>query len=301
MPNLYKKPFIIANWKMNHGFESTDIWLDKFFRAFYSNREKFDNLTFVICPSTILLDYIDSEVMDEGLEQLEDIIAKRKQTLSRLTDEEIDKILIEEKIIKIGGQDCHYELSGSFTGNTSLLNLKEVGCEFVIIGHSERREFNAEDNQIIAKKLNLAISQKFMPILCIGENLAVRNKKEHINFVQEQLKEALSMLDSNQSFELLIAYEPIWSIGSGNVPTILEIKEISDAIIATINELKSQNKIANNANVSVLYGGSVNSKNSASILAIDNIDGLLIGKASLEADEFVEIALSHQASAKQIR
>ena len=92
MPNLYKKPFIIANWKMNHGFESTDIWLDKFFRAFYSNREKFDNLTFVICPSTILLDYIDSEVMDEGLEQLEYIIAKRKQTLSRLTDEEIEQI-----------------------------------------------------------------------------------------------------------------------------------------------------------------------------------------------------------------
>ncbi len=295
MPNPYKKPFIIGNWKMNHGFESTDVWLDKFFRAFYSNRDKFDNLTFVICPPTILLDYIDSEIMDEGLEQLEDIIAKRNQTLSRLTDEEIDKILIEEKIIKIGGQDCHYELSGSFTGNTSLLSLKEVGCEFVIIGHSERREINNESNQVVAKKLSLAINQRFVPILCVGENLEVRNKKEHIHFVQEQVKQALSLLDSNQSFDILIAYEPIWSIGSGNIPTISEIKQISDAIIATIGELKSKNKIANNANISLLYGGSVSSKNSASILAIDNIDGLLIGKSSLEADEFIEIALSYSA------
>lgn len=283
----YKKPILIANWKMNHNFESAEIWLDTFFRHFLENRHSFKKITAVVCPPATLLDYIDSEIIDEAIEEVERVSREKDLSISKLDEEAINKIIYEEKPLRLGAQNCHYQSNGSFTSDISLVNLQEVGCEFVIIGHSEVRQYHHEDDDIIAKKLEAIVIQEMTPIVCIGENIEIRNNNQHQQFIAKQINNIFA--NKNLTRKVIIAYEPIWAIGSGKLPTVLEIGEIADLIHEEINKLKTLEKVNQDLDFSVVYGGSVNSSNSQEILEINNISGLLIGKSSLDAEEFIQI------------
>lgn len=279
---------IVANWKMNHGFEEADIWLENFFRNLFLQQKLLEKnvIEFVLCPPAILLDYLDSELMDDGFRNLEKIMKNDGKNIEDFTAEELTKLIAEHRHISLGAQDCHHQQSGSFTGNISAAMLTKVGCEYVIIGHSERRIRHFESNEIIAKKAKAAVAENLTPIICVGETKEVREQKKHINFVAHQL---LASIPSEAKFQkLIIAYEPIWSIGSGLVPAVSEIAEMAKSIREILTE-----KFSSQAQeFYVLYGGSVTSKNSKEILSLPNIDGLLVGKASLDADEFFRIATS---------
>lgn len=272
---------IAANWKMNHSFDEADAWLAQFFKDYANNYEKLSEYELVLAPPSILLDYLDSELMEDGFSFLEQLAQKENRNLEDFSPEEINEIVVNQRPIKLSGQDCHFAQSGSFTGEISAKLLRDVGCKYVILGHSERRINNCETNEIIAKKLQMAKENNLIPIFCVGESKEIRGQKAHLNFVENQIKESLFAT----SFEnLVIAYEPIWSIGSGILPSENEILEM----VEFIKKLIAQNFSNQVKNLLVLYGGSVNSQNSGDILKI--CDGLLVGKASLEASEFVAIA-----------
>ena len=175
--------------------------------------------------------------------------------------------------IDLGAQDCHFEERGAYTGFTSPLLLKNVGCDFVILGHSERRSF--ETDAIVAKKAKAAQEAGLTPIICVGESLAVRQEGKHIDFVLNQLRAILPTLGS----DFIIAYEPLWAIGTGLTANLLDIEEMHRAI----NDL---------THTKILYGGSVKPDNAGSILSMKYVDGLLVGGASLNIEDFNSILAS---------
>lgn len=275
---------IAANWKMNHVFDETDMWLDSFFHHYGSKYDQLKTVEMVLCPPAILLDYIDSELMEDGFQFLEELMKKEGRAIEDLSAEEINAAVVENRPLKLGGQDCHFEDAGSFTGDISAAMLKKVGCQYVIIGHSERRTNHHETNEIVAKKLATALKQKLIPILCVGESKEVREQNQHLAFVYEQIIK--SVPTDIKCDKLVIAYEPIWSIGTGLVPTEQQIEEITKLIKKIFTE-KFSGAVKE---FFVLYGGSVTSQNSAEILKIS--DGLLVGKASLDVEEFIKISSS---------
>ncbi len=182
--------------------------------------------------------------------------------------------IISNSAIKLGGQDCHFEDKGAFTGDTSPAMLKNIGCEYAIVGHSERREHHKESDELINKKAKAAISNNLTPIICVGEKLQEREAGKHKEIVSAQLKTILSSIDADK---VIIAYEPVWAIGTGKTAKAEEIAEIHDFIKPLIKTAP------------LLYGGSVNDKNYKEILDINNVDGLLIGGASLIIEKFTQI------------
>ncbi len=268
------KKIIIANWKMNNSFDEAEIWLHNFSKKLPGIKE---NLEIVLCPSFILLDYLDGLLMDEELQRLQ----KLHGNIDELSEDELEKKIFNVRQIHLGGQDCHAEKNGAFTGDVSAIMLKDCGCEYVILGHCERRQYLNESDQLIARKVSAAIDANLTPILCIGESKNLRQNNSYLDFIGKQIENNIPV--NLEIDNLIIAYEPVWSIGTGLVPTIKEIEEIAEFIKSKI----SANK--NIKNFAILYGGSVKKENSAEILAINNIDGLLVGGASLKADEFFEI------------
>ena len=179
--------------------------------------------------------------------------------------------------IKIAGQNVsEFSEAGAFTGQVSAEMLNDIEIEFCIIGHSEAREYLKEEDSDIFKKYNALKNKEIAPIVCIGESLAVRESSEHLEFISNQLSEFTAIDD-----EIIFAYEPIWAIGTGLVPSKQQIEEMSDHIKSLFKQ-----------SIKVLYGGSVNSKNASEILSMKNIDGVLVGGASLNAEEFANIAQS---------
>ncbi|MBP7709641.1 MAG: triose-phosphate isomerase [Rickettsiales bacterium] len=277
---------IAANWKMNHAFDETDAWLDGFFQNYSEKYEQLKDVEMVLCPSFLMLDYIDSELMGDGFEKLEFLMKEDGRDFSEFSPEELNEILLKERPIKLGAQDCHFENSGSFTGSVSAEMLAAVSCGYVILGHCERREQFLETNEIVAKKVDAALAQKITPIICVGESKEVRDSGKHLEFVYKQLMNSIST--SAQFEKMVIAYEPIWSIGTGVTPTTTQIAEMAHLFKKVFTE-----KFAGRAKeYFMLYGGSVTSQNSQEILAIDGVDGLLVGKASLDVEEFVKICVS---------
>ncbi len=277
---------VVANWKMNHAFDETDLWLDGFFKSFSEKYDQLKNTEMVLCPSLMMLDYIDSELMADGFEKLEEIMKANGKKFEDFSSQELEEILLKERPLKLGAQDCHYENSGSFTGNVSAEMLTKVSCQYVILGHSERRSYHFETDQIVAKKIDAALSQKLTPIICVGESKETRDSGKHLEFVYKQLMNSISQ--EAQFEKMVIAYEPIWSIGTGVTPTVEQISEMAKLFKKIFNE-----KFPNRAKeFFLLYGGSVTSQNSQEILQIEGINGLLVGKASLDVEEFVKICLS---------
>ncbi len=185
--------------------------------------------------------------------------------------------------IKIGAQNCHWENSGAFTGEISPEMLADLGVEYCIIGHSERRQLFAETDKTVNLKLHSAINRGISPILCVGEALDERNSGKTFEIVESQIKNALENIDSAALSSIVIAYEPIWAIGTGKTATSAEANEVCSAIRELIAKLYSE---ADANTIHILYGGSMNSSNAKELLEQSDIDGGLIGGASLKPDDF---------------
>ncbi len=188
--------------------------------------------------------------------------------------------------IKIGAQNMHWEEKGAYTGEVSPQMLKAIGVEYVIIGHSERREYFAETDETVNKKLKAAHEVGLKPIICIGETLEQRENGETIQILEKQIKIGLEGLTGEQIRNTIIAYEPIWAIGTGKTAT----KEDANETIKSIRkEIANMYGNDNAENVEILYGGSVKSSNSKDLFTMSDIDGGLVGGASLDAEEFSKI------------
>ncbi len=189
----------------------------------------------------------------------------------------------------VAAQNCSSEESGAFTGEVSAAMIKSVGAQYVILGHSERRQYFNESEQDIMKKVDLALKHDLIPIVCTGENSQSRKENRQFEIVSKQLSESLFHLSPEQFAKIIIAYEPIWAIGTGLTATTAQVQEMHHSIRSFI-ETKYGSDIA--GGVSILYGGSCNVSNSAELFSCSDVDGGLIGGASLKAEDFSNIIRS---------
>jgi triosephosphate isomerase len=192
----------------------------------------------------------------------------------------------DKLLIRYGGQDLSAHQSGAYTGEISGAMLAKLGCTYVVAGHSERREYHHESDALVNAKAKAALANGLTPIVCIGEGLEVREAGEHVAYCRGQLDAALAGLTSDQVNKVVIAYEPVWAIGTGKTATPQDAQEVCGAIRARLAESYGQQSADT---VRVLYGGSVKSANIAGIMAQPDVDGALIGGASLDAEEFASI------------
>lgn len=196
--------------------------------------------------------------------------------------------LIEGTKVELGAQNCYHKESGAYTGEVSVDMLKSAGAKYVIIGHSERREYFGETNQQLAEKVNLTLKAGLTPIFCCGESLQQREKGIHIDFINTQLTESLFHLGEVDFLKVVIAYEPIWAIGTGVTATTAQAQEMHEKIRKHL-----ASKYAKAAeSVSILYGGSCKPDNAKELFACKDVDGGLIGGASLKSRDFVDIIKS---------
>ena len=242
------KPFIAGNWKMNKTI-----------------------------PEAIELVSKLKEII-EAIETGEILIIPPFTALS-----EIRKVITGSKI-KIGAQNIFWEESGAFTGEISPLMIKDVGCEYVLIGHSERRRYFGEDDRIVNLKIKSALTHSLNPIFCLGETLEEREAGKTLIRIHNQIEEGLKDIEEIEN--IIIAYEPVWAIGTGKTATPQQAQEVHRFIRQKL-EKKYGNKKASCA--IILYGGSVKPENTYSLIKEEDIDGALIGGASLKVDSFVKI------------
>lgn len=188
--------------------------------------------------------------------------------------------------IGVGAQNLHWENEGAFTGELSAGMLKEVGADYVIIGHSERRQYFGETDDTVNKKLKKALESGLKPIVCVGERLEERESGRTIEVVDRQVRAALHSITLEEMAEVTIAYEPVWAIGTGRTATPQQAGEVHSFIRKLISELY-EGDIAQRTRIQ--YGGSVKAKNIKELMAVEEIDGALVGGASLSADEFTKI------------
>ncbi|GAB4085706.1 triose-phosphate isomerase [Myceligenerans cantabricum] len=188
--------------------------------------------------------------------------------------------------IRYGGQDLSQHESGAFTGEVSGPLLAKLGCAYVAVGHSERRQHHAESDELVAAKVAAALKNGLSPILCVGEGLHVRQAGEQVPFTLAQLDAALAGLAAEEAAKVVVAYEPVWAIGTGEVATPEDAQEVCGAIRGRLAELYDADLAGA---VRVLYGGSVKSGNVAQIMAQPDVDGALVGGASLDPEEFAKI------------
>jgi len=191
-----------------------------------------------------------------------------------------------ESAISIGAQNCHWAKSGAFTGEISAQMLTNVGAEICIVGHSERRQYFGETDETVNLRLKAALDEGMLCIVCVGETLEQREGGETFKVIERQIKGALSDIEKKDMRIIVIAYEPVWAIGTGKTATAEQAGEVCGYIRSLVGELYGE-RVAKGCRV--LYGGSMNAKNAAELLSIPDIDGGLIGGASLKAADFSEI------------
>jgi triosephosphate isomerase len=247
-----EKPFIAGNWKM---FKTIPEAVETVQKLHEANKGMEEKARFVVIPPFTAL----SEV-------------------SRA---------LQGSAIMIGAQNMHWEDKGAFTGEVAASMLKDAGCNFVVIGHSERRQYFGEINETVNKKIRAALSYGLIPIMCIGESLEEREKGETIAKVQAQMTEGLAGIGGTEIKQIIIAYEPIWAIGTGLTATPDQAQKVHAFIRSTLAE-KHGNDVASCA--IILYGGSVKPENTYSLLTEKDINGALVGGASLKAESFADIA-----------
>jgi triosephosphate isomerase len=204
----------------------------------------------------------------------------------------VGKALHNSKV-QLAAQNCHWQLSGAFTGEVGPSMLKELGCEFVILGHSERRHIFHESDDMIGKKVAPVIAQGMRPIVCVGETLEQRQREQTFEIIARQLESALKGVGNDAIEKIEIAYEPVWAIGTGHNATPDQIREVHAHIRHFVGAAFGR---SNEHGVRILYGGSVKPDNAAMIAGIDSVDGLLVGGASLQAESFLPIARSFSKS-----
>ncbi|OXM44085.1 triose-phosphate isomerase [Amycolatopsis alba] len=251
---MARKPLIAGNWKMNQNHLEAIALVQKI--AFALPEKYYAKVDVAVLPP------------------FTDI-----RSVQTLTDG--DKLSLT-----YGAQDLSPHDSGAYTGDVSGLMLKKLGCSFVTVGHSERREYHGESDELVNKKVKAALKHGITPILCVGEKLEVREAGEHIAHTTAQLVEGLKGLKNEQVKDVVVAYEPVWAIGTGKVATPADAEEVCGAIRATLAE-KYGAEVA--SSVRVLYGGSAKANNISDLVACENIDGALVGGASLDGDEFTKL------------
>lgn len=188
--------------------------------------------------------------------------------------------------IKIGAQNMHYEEEGAFTGEVSPLMLREIGVDYCIIGHSERRQYFSETDESVNKKLHKAFEHGIVPILCVGETLDERDAKREFEVVKRQMKTALTGLKDEHAAKLVVAYEPVWAIGTGRNATPKQANEMIGFIRQVVSEQYGDEV---SEKIRIQYGGSVKPSNASDIMNQEEIDGALVGGASLNPEDFIEI------------
>lgn len=191
--------------------------------------------------------------------------------------------------ISVGAQNCSEHESGAYTGETSAAMLKSMNIPYVILGHSERRQYFGEGGALLAKKVDIALKHGLTPIFCCGEPLEVREKNQHEQLVKKQVEESLFHLDGPTLQKIVIAYEPVWAIGTGKTATSQQAQDMH-AVIRKHIAAKYGDAVA--SSISILYGGSVNAANARELFACPDVDGGLVGGASLKSREFTEIIKS---------
>ena len=235
--------YVVANWKMN-GLKSYQKIFKSVSKHLNSKRSKISKV--IVCPPHTLI-----------------------HSLS----------LSKKSNISLGAQDAHHKISGAYTGCVSSEMIKDIGAKYVIIGHSERRQYFNEDNKLLSEKIRTAHQFGLKVIFCIGE------MKEEIKKRKSVLKKQLKSLPKNLSHKnTIIAYEPVWAIGTGLTPSLNQIDQIHASIRSILGSNSGFSK-----NVSILYGGSVNAQNAKDILSLENVDGALVGGASLNLNDFSKI------------
>jgi triosephosphate isomerase len=250
-----RKPLIAGNWKMNLNHFEAIALVQKI--AFSLPDKYFDKVDVTVIPPFTDLRSVQTLIEGEKL---------------RLT---------------LGAQDVSQHDSGAYTGDISGAFLAKLGCTFVVIGHSERRTYHKEDDALVAAKTAAAFKHGLIPIVCIGEHLEVREAGNHVEHNIGQLRGSLAGLSNEQISNVVIAYEPVWAIGTGRVASAADAQEVCAAIRKELGDLATP-KIADG--VRILYGGSVNAKNVGEIVAQEDVDGALVGGASLEGEQFATLS-----------
>lgn len=250
---MTRMPLMAGNWKMNINHIEAIALVQKL--AYTLNAEDFANVEVAVLPP--FTDIRSVQTLVDG-----------------------DKI-----DLRYGGQDISVADKGAYTGEISGAMLAKLGCTFAVVGHSERRQYHGETDEIVNAKAKSAFRHELTPIVCVGEGLEVRKAGEQVSYTLAQVDGALEGLTADQVASLVIAYEPVWAIGTGEVATPADAQEVCAAIRARVREVHG-----NAADkVRVLYGGSMKSDNVAAIMAEKDVDGGLVGGASLDPDEFVAI------------
>ena len=250
---MARTPLMAGNWKMNLNHIEAIALVQKL--AYTFNTDDFSALEIAVIPP--FTDIRSVQTLVDG-----------------------DKISL-----KYGAQDLAKADKGAFTSEISGVMLAKLGCTFVIVGHSERRQYHGEDDQTVNLKVQAALRNGLTPIVCVGEGTEVRNAGEHVAFTLNQLKAALSGVAAGDVANLVIAYEPVWAIGTGEVATPANAQEVCGAIRNQIREVFGSAA----DQVRVLYGGSMKADNVAALMKEPDIDGGLVGGASLDPDEFVSV------------
>lgn len=219
------------------------------------------------------------ELLSEMLSKLSEISTNNKVVLcvpfTMLKD--------SDNYVSLGAQDVSFNQKGAYTGEISASMLTEAGAKYVIVGHSERRQYHNETNEIVCKKASQAISEKIIPIICVGETMEEKQAGKTLEIIEKGVRE--SVPSDCSADQVIIAYEPRWAIGAGITPTSEEIAQAHNLIANILSDMGL-------ANTPILYGASVNGKNAKEIMSIPHVDGVLVGGASLKPDDFVSIITS---------
>jgi triosephosphate isomerase len=252
---MSRKPLIAGNWKMNLTHYEAIALVQKI--AFSLPEKYFDKVDVTVIPP--------------------------------FTDLRSVQTLVDGDKLKLtyGAQDLSQYDSGAYTGDISGAFLAKLGCSFAVVGHSERRTYHAEDDALVAAKAAAALKYGLTPIICIGEGLEIREAGDHVAYNVAQLRGSLAGLSAEQIAASVVAYEPVWAIGTGRVASAADAQEVCEAIRTELAELATP---AIAEKVRVLYGGSVNAKNIGELIAQEDVDGALVGGASLDAEQFATLS-----------
>lgn len=246
-----RKTVIAGNWKMNNDLKESEILIVELKNLLQNENP---NCDVIVCPPFTSLS-------------------------------EASKLLKGSQI-KLGAQNMHFEENGAFTGEVSASMLKSVGCEFVILGHSERRHIFGESNEMINKKIKKALSAGLKPIFCVGELLEERESGTTNDVVKKQILKGLAEISSDQMKNIIVAYEPVWAIGTGKTASPAQAQEVHE-FIRDLIEITYSLEVAND--LVIQYGGSVKPDNAKELISQKDIDGALVGGACLKADSFLGI------------
>jgi triosephosphate isomerase len=246
-------PLMAGNWKMNLNHQEAVVLVQKLAWTLSDKKHDYGKVEVVVLPPFTDLRSVQTLVDGDRLE------------------------------IRYGAQDVSTEDDGAYTGEISASMLAKLGCSYVVVGHSERRQHHAESDETVNAKAKKVIAAKMTPIVCVGEGLDVRQEGRHVEHTLAQVDGSLAGLSAEQVAELVIAYEPVWAIGTGEVATPDDAQEVCSAIRARIADAWSEEAAAA---VRILYGGSVKAANVAGIMEKTDVDGALVGGASLDPDEF---------------